>query len=552
MSAEKTQLPYLYAHGTLPDMAVIKTPEASAFGLGIKRQEMSDLNLNNFWQTIAHQALKMKEIPVNNGHFILVVTLNPSPHTPFFVDVDFFCKAATKIWGIEEKAIQQVLTDGYHITNWSEARIPLHLITWLIYKDEQNQPQLIDAYDLTSLTQRYDRKNASSVLTSFSPEEQTQFLAQFSETLFDILTKNNQLLLSLYEKVTDQITQFFSSDFNWADVSLDEETKNQVREAVAQVLTEPGYPDHAMCVGYYEHKETKMGRGPQSVPLWHLHSVIYAHPAKIEERVRQILPNLANDQLRKVLTAIFNNLNRAITPGQIELSIIRKKIYDQANQLANISTNQSIKNYTEQVFKQEDPYASLFFEAGLPIWQKLVAQSFGWPIEAFTHQQSKLLTLFRSAEGFSLTLPYENFLVFWQGFNQLLTKLYQLWQNILAHPHADQNTIKSLIANSLALTESDLNAEEVRKALDRLSHLIRILQNPPRWLAEKSSSSLRTDFIHQYGPSTGYNIPGVPGLGLTFELKDNQIEVTFGPLLSKKGVAEQASGAALIRSQGKT
>ncbi len=50
----------------------------------------------------------------------------------------------------------------------------------------------------------------------------------------------------------------------------------------------------------------------------------------------------------------------------------------------------------------------------------------------------------------------------------------------------------------------------------------------------------------------GYNIPGVPSVGISYVFKkDGTVVIRVSPLLSKKGVGEQVTGNPLSREEAK-
>ena len=514
---------------------IIIIPSPNDLALEIKRGE--ELAPEESIKQILTEAAKLgtiRRIKIDDSRSIVTATtISASPHTPYAIPYSDF----DRIWRSQScyRPQQESL-----ITHNRNAFVTLHLINWAVIEkvDSGGTPhyQELDFFDLTDINKRYD-KDREPALVDLQPKERRTVNEKFFNDLKQRIENNSQVLRTMYKNfVYPQIKEVIDSS------SLNQRLKDNLNTTMA----DPGLVDNTLAVGCYSKRgEDGLGRGPQSNPNFHSHNVIYASIEKIWEAVNDSCPNLPLAEKASIFTKVLAIINKANSiQGSFKMEEIDPEIF----------------------FKQVDPYSSIFFAATKNWLEEEIRKSFeqmginlNEQIKPFVHRTKKgRIGDIRYAEGFKITLPKEQFVEFNQGLVKFMETMYQLWKefietlesywqtgnpsqfnNLIDHHHLPHQLI-NLLKN---IYPTDKQVKKL--GFDRSRHL----PKPPSGKSRLSRFAKRE--LKETG--RGYNLPGLPSVGITYEFVSNQqvLIIRISPLLSKKGVGEQVGGTPMKRNEAK-
>lgn len=484
----------------------------------------------------------IKEIEIDERRCLMVfTTVAAAAHTPYVCPYYVFeqvWREKASISNYQSPPNQDLLAlkDG---KDKNEVSVPLHFITWACVKTkgENNDEvyQELDIFDLVGQGTRYD-KEREFALSNLDKDKRESILSSFWQEIERRMVAHDQILRDLYEKgVYPMIRGEIENPNNLTD---------DFKEKLEALFYDPGLPDHTIPIGHYSQwKKDKLGRGPQSHPSFHSHSVIFFIPEKIWDKINEI--QISDDEKKELFNRILAVVNRVLVGGE-------------SAWLADLAENNpEIRGKVpELMMKQIDPYSTIFFRAAAESYLLSELESIlsekgiiRDSMKVFIHHTTeKRMGDTRFAEGVKLTITKADLPKFLSGFNQYLNELYQIWEivkKIVGLKKGDNQVEKNKLLEEL---------EKQFQLPKKLLRLISFIQPVGGTLYDLRVPEFQCfkDFAQKElkgdGDYLGYNIPGVPGFGVTINFKDDKIvEITIGPLLSKKGIGEQVSGTHLIR-----
>jgi hypothetical protein len=551
---------------------IVKIPNPETLGLTLAR-------LNKGRPNFLAEAKKMdtlKRIFIgvdqdgDNVYLVTGTTLAASPHTPFVVPGDAFIKKATD----HEPRIEADKENGQ--PNWDFSKngpensfYPPHLIHWAILEVENKEKSAseyitLDLYDLSNRNNkrgRYDRPQGIDPSTIFGESTETvlpELKKHFIDELQRRLKLADKILRDIYRSIYPDLEQFFINLIN--DPSQNENVSSLVKSALG---VDAISVDHTMGIGHYAKRdEDGLGRGPQSDPNFHAHSVIYFQPEKIITLLSQLGYQIGCEKFNDAIASL--------------------------NQMGILKGGIEFGKYDDEIhFKQIDPYSTLVFQKVNKlvrgVLERLIQEQgvLEFSIHDFSHHDiNELIT--RIAEGWRIEIDEKDFAKVFDALLIFLGKIYDFWGEAITaleiywtqeNESQLKNVVDALLNNlnpvgldnsdRLALIDNLINFIKRIKPTDKQKEKLNLTQQerpgvnegPPN---EKKGSAKKRKRVKQLRLSnfaqkelqqpTGYNIPGIPGFGLTIEYIDQRkLIVTFCPLLSQKGVGEQVTGAPLKR-----
>jgi hypothetical protein len=533
---------------------IVNIPKPETLGLTLAR-------LNDGRPNFLAEAKKMgtlERVPVgkdkygNTVYFVTGTTLAASPHTPFVVPGDVFIEKATGHgpWIEADKKNEQPNWD-FSKNGPENAFYPPHLIHWAILEVENKEENVseyitLDLYDLSNRNNkrgRYDRPQGVDPSTIFG-ESTTTVLPKLKEHFINELQRRlelaDKILRDIYnDLIYPQLEQFFISLIN--DPSQNENVLPLIQSALG--VNEISV-DHTMGIGHYAKRdEDGLGRGPQSDPNFHAHSVIYFQPERIITLLSQLGYQIGSEEFNNVMTSL-NQMR--IFKGGIELGGYNDETY----------------------FKQIDPYSTIVFRMinkpareGIErfIQEKGVSE---FSIQGFSHQDiNELIT--RIAEGWSIEIYEKDFAKVFDALLGFLGRVYDFWGEATTAlssywTSGNESQLQEIVGALFNDINPDgLNSNDRDNLLSNLLNFIKRIKPTDRQIESlnlsrqnelKGGGRLSRFAQNQLQQPTGYNIPGIPGFGLTIEyIGKGKMNITLGLLLNQKGVGELVSGTPLMR-----
>jgi hypothetical protein len=562
MSLKETTYP------NYPNPLVVIVPTAEKIGLNIQRTEGQPQPKENIKDdanilAIIEEAERLgtiREIPIDDKRSIVVATtISASPHTPLTVPYQIF----NRIWREEARQCDYNPVSGDLLAiveeKRQEAQVPTHFINWATLKEKNDDGRKtyreLDIFDLVGQGKRYDKKTDDSkprnfTLDNLDEETRKKVLKEFWNELTNRMTHHNRILLRLYnEGIKDRILSFIEN-LQGQDLGLqshDQSLLEEIKKLLVSVFADPGFPDHSLPVGHYSlWREDGLGRGPQSNPNFHSHNAIYFLPEKLLYVINKI-GGLNDDNKQNLFYAVLEKFN-LLFPGRIA-------------RLQDVYSDK--EKWGEILMKQVDPYSTIVFQKAkkwlLTKIKKIMEENkinFSQADVFIHHTTQDRIADERWAEGVKISLPQDKLPDFLNAFNYFLMDLYQIWFLVKQMVDIKKNNPNNYL-NYPEYTEMEnqLRNMGIPDGLISLIHRLVPVQ-PKEPLTEKHLNFSPKKPYAEFAikeitaePSSykGYNIPGVPALGLTFEFMKGVVVIRISPLLSLKGLAEQITGIPVIR-----
>lgn len=504
---------------------LIKLKSARDLGLGIRRTE----DINGIVKE-AEGLGTIREIPIDNKRsFVVFTTISASPHTPIAVSYESYYS----FWEGNGETYNYKLSKDKELLPKEDktgAFVPLHLITWAVVKtinkDGQFDYQECDIYDLVGEGKRFDKKRLFT-LADLDDNHRRRILWEFWSEIEKRMNAHDEILGQMY-------TNFFLPKIQESISSLG--VNDDLKEQILSIFSNTnGLVDHGLPVGHYSRwREDRLGRGPQSNPNFHFHSVIYFFP----EKLWKVIEGSNYEDKVSLFEQVLGFMNQSLIGGEIVW------LKGEANR------NDSIRaKIPEIMMKQIDPYSAIVYRRGgrsflLKEIQRIIEETgINASLKSFFHHTNMdRLGDSRFAQGIEVEISDNDFVKFMTHFNIFLNDLYRIW---------------GLVQQALKIKEFDIKAyQEILVSLKgfNLPEAVFSLVDdlvPVSGDLSFNSNKIFASFAHKEikGGSNyqGYNIPGVPGLGLTFEFKNGNVVIYISPILSKKGLAEQIVGLPVER-----
>jgi len=638
--------------GTPYGIPCLGLPSASDFGIlerGDKR-----LPLRESMEKIYQEGQSMKAVesiyitPDHSVSFEVFSTIAASPHTIIAFPHDIFApqwqktlESHPEFTGNQSKSFIEGTDDG-HAKN-----VPAQLITWVMLKKINSQDPRgyeltpVDAFDFAAAREGHEDANSKILKTT-------------NLSIDDATFKD---LYRSVKKHMDMHTDFFNNLF---DSYANEKINERLGEIGIQTGEKAVWDiNNATVVGHYRGhiEDDGLGGGPQSHPTFHTHTVVYPDLNEIRKRiVRKVMtpetkksdfltisntpvfnpeilykiasilklkPDISHEQIAEMINTDIDTItdilkNKYGWSGERikDEEAVREALIAKADEinatlhdfkslfkkpeppiLGDIDFFDPNNCKPETVFKQIDPYASVFFQImGNNISEQLQQRfaPLGGSISTFDHLSEKDGFDMRTSEGWNITFQNEDFESINLELNDFFNHMRHLWidsgnawknwyiskdeedllvvQNSYGLPDEAVAAIKQLHPTNKQLERWIMQDEMDEKQRDDLIRELKKRRDPI--LLQKIAARLQNggpliDRTYLFGLTQGfdgkyldeselreipfnqgYNIPGLPSFGVTFEKKDGGCAVLVSPIMGLRAMAEERTGATLIRMPG--
>lgn len=350
------------------------------------------------------------------------------------------------------------------------------------------------------------------------------------------------------------------------------------------------------------------GKGPMSNPTFHMRSAVHLMMESLNKTNllrRDLSLNTIIDMLRNQPDVFSSDIEF------IDIQASRGDTYTTGQLLQESIGGDNPTTTIEQLLKQIDPFGTVIHDE-LSCWLRdAIVEKFQdlspADISEFRDHSGELARELRSSEGITIVLNTQDmsleekihlvaksFAHVSEIVGERLTPLWEDVREFVVHkyifsreernqhlediqkkhdlPDSAIQKIKMIVPTEKQLKiihsqcESESDKTKIERYLQTFKKYATSISSALTESQEKINSGEATiddlvDYIMQYqqgqvfdqeGFNTGYNIPGVPGLGVTYHFDTGgNTHVNIGWLLSMKGLAELWTGAMLKRAEGK-
>jgi hypothetical protein len=552
--------------------------------------------------------------------------------------------------------IRRNFVSGRHGQFSRPKRVPLHLVTWgMIKNGDKFSP--FDVYELAGIDREREGFESLTQILDRTGADKKEITGKFLSFVEKRLAVNADLLSGLYNNIVlPSINDSFASVPALSDMRFAPKDPKAITHTVSI-----GYSRGLI-------DKDGMGGGPQSHQTFHVMSVIYPDLEEVRDRIsvsalgennllQRSLPVISRVNTitgRRIVEEAQNAAGDRLNPSAPEFQlVVEKRLEFQIESITRQLEQQGwdpgrhganrrevaavigaevaeVTKYIELfsafttdnpnvgpidfmkpeelspelIFKQVDPYGTLFYDLFSPfviseIKKNLHSAGISGTVDELRQNTYPLNYDMRTAEWWAVTTPHASLaeanaalLPFYQTMYNLWTEGRLAWEKLLKTNddsamrdfQSKYNLTDSVISVLESLHPTELQIEqlysqiksepEVSGDTSRLDRELRILKRrearvdrDPKLLSEDNNEIpifLRalnfgyTQLLKAADASgnpiynKGYNIPAVPGFGVRYEQTEEGWIIYISPLLSQKGVAEQVWGSPMLRAKGKS